>query len=50
MVLSGVFGGLAGYGWHKLVGCKSGGCPITANPYFSTLWGAAIAVILAAGR
>ncbi len=32
----------AGYAWHRLVGCRSGACPITANPYVSTLYGAAM--------
>jgi hypothetical protein len=36
-----VVGGAAvGFGYHKLVGCRSGACPITANPYISTLYGA----------
>ena len=36
-----VAGGAAlGFGYHKLVGCRSGACPITANPYISTLYGA----------
>jgi hypothetical protein len=36
-----VVGGAAvGLAYHKLVGCRSGACPITANPYISTLYGA----------
>ena len=36
-----VVGGAAvGFAYHKLVGCRSGACPITANPYISTLYGA----------
>ena len=33
-------GAVAGFGYHKIVGCRSGACPITANPYISTLYGA----------
>jgi len=50
VIIAAIIGGLAGFGWHKLVGCQSGGCPITANPYVSILWGAAIGVMLAMGR
>ena len=35
-------GGLAGYLWHRLVGCSSGGCPIVRSPWLSTIWGALI--------
>jgi len=35
-----VGGGLVGFAYHKLVGCRSGACPITANPYISTIYGA----------
>ncbi|MEI6809808.1 MAG: DUF6132 family protein [bacterium] len=32
-------GGLAGYGFYKFVGCSSGACPITSNPWLSTIYG-----------
>lgn len=35
-----VGGGLVGFAYHKLVGCRTGACPITANPYISTIYGA----------
>ena len=35
-------GALFGYGWHRLVGCRSGACALTANPWISTLYGAAL--------
>ena len=25
-------GGALGYGWHRLVGCSTGTCPLTATP------------------
>jgi hypothetical protein len=40
-------GALAGYLYHRFVGCRSGACPITANPYISTLYGAVIGFLLA---
>lgn len=33
-------GALLGFGYYKLVGCRTGACPITANPYISALYGA----------
>lgn len=41
-----VVGGLIGFGYYKLVGCKTGQCPITSNPYRSMLYGAVMAVLL----
>jgi hypothetical protein len=31
-----------GYLYYRLVGCRSGGCPITSNPWASTIYGAVI--------
>ncbi len=31
-------GALFGYLYYFFVGCKVGTCPITSNPYFSTLF------------
>lgn len=41
-----VGGAAAGYAYHRLVGCRSGACPITANPYVSTLYGALLGYLL----
>jgi hypothetical protein len=35
-----VVGGIAGFAYYKFVGCASGTCPITSNPYVSTIYGA----------
>ncbi len=49
-IVSGVLiGGVAGYGWHRLVGCSTGACPITANPYISTIYGALVGLMIALG-
>jgi hypothetical protein len=44
-----VGGGALGFAYHKLVGCSSGACPITANPYISTLYGALIGLVAGGG-
>jgi hypothetical protein len=35
-----VIGAIAGYVYYTKVGCISGTCAITSNPYMSILWGA----------
>lgn len=45
-----LLGGLAGYGWYRLIGCSTGACPLTANPYISTLYGAVVGAMMAGPR
>jgi hypothetical protein len=33
-------GGVAGFAWYYFVGCTTGACPISSNPYVSTAYGA----------
>ena len=42
-------GALLGFAYHRLVGCRSGACLITANPYVSTLYGAVMGYLLSGG-
>ena len=39
-------GGGLGFAYYKLVGCSTGACPITANPWSSTIYGAVIGLLL----
>lgn len=41
-----VLGGLFGYGLYRFVGCASGACPITSNPWVSTFYGMIMGVML----
>lgn len=39
-------GAAAGYAYYYYIGCASGSCPITGNPYISTAYGALIGYVL----
>jgi hypothetical protein len=41
-----VGGAVAGFAWYYFVGCASGACPISSNPYISTGYGAVMGVLL----
>ncbi len=47
IILGTVLGGAGGYGWYRLVGCSTGACPITSNPFISTIYGALIGLLIA---
>jgi hypothetical protein len=44
-----VGGGALGFAYYKLVGCSTGACPITSNPWISTLYGALIGYFVGTG-
>ena len=39
ILIGAVVGAGLGFGWYKLVGCSTGACPLTSNPWISTLYG-----------
>lgn len=39
-------GAVGGYLYYRFIGCNSGGCAITSNPYLTILWGAVIGYLL----
>jgi len=43
-------GGALGYGWHRLVGCSTGTCPLTATPLRGISYGAVMGLIWAFSR
>jgi hypothetical protein len=50
LVLSVLIGALAGLGFYRFVGCRSGTCPIWTNPFASTLYGALLGFLLGSGK
>jgi hypothetical protein len=49
VVLGVIVGGLLGYGLYRFVGCSSGACPITSNPWVSTVVGMVVGGLAAGG-
>ncbi len=39
-------GAIGGYLYYHFIGCNSGGCAITSNPYMTVLWGALLGYLL----
>ncbi len=48
MFIGAVVGGGLGFGYYKLVGCSTGACPLTGNPFISTLYGMVVGMLVAA--
>jgi hypothetical protein len=46
-LIGAVVGAVLGFGWHKLVGCSTGACPLTSNPVISTLYGMTVGALIA---
>jgi hypothetical protein len=50
LVLYVLGGAAAGLAWQKVIGCRTGTCPITSNPYISTMYGAVMGFLLSGVR
>lgn len=47
-ILAGVLiGGMIGFLYYRFIGCRSGACIITGNPYISTIYWALLGGLLA---
>ena len=45
-----VVGGVAGFAYYYFIGCATGACPISSNPYISTGYGALVGAIAGMGK
>jgi hypothetical protein len=43
-------GAFGGYLYYYFIGCASGACPITSNPYISIMYGSLIGGVLTIGN
>lgn len=50
VVIGVLMGGVLGFLTYRFVGCSSGACPLTGNPWISTLYGMAIGGLLSGVR
>jgi hypothetical protein len=39
IIIGAVLGGVLGFAYYRFVGCATGACPLTSNPWTSTLYG-----------
>lgn len=46
-VIGGVIGALVGFGVYRFVGCKTGACPLSGNPWIATILWALIGAVIA---
>jgi uncharacterized membrane protein len=47
IALSVLVGGSVGFGYFKLVGCRTGTCPLTATPLRAILYGSTMGLLFA---
>ena len=45
-IILAVVGAIGGYLYYRFVGCASGTCPITSNPYISTIYGGVLGALI----
>jgi hypothetical protein len=46
MILPPVAGAIFGFVYYKTVGCVTGTCPITSNPWISTIYGGGMGFLI----
>ncbi len=49
LIMAVVAGAAMGFLYSKFIGCRTGACPITSNPYAAMIYGAVLGGLLAKG-
>ena len=47
LILGVVIGGGLGFAYYKFIGCSTGACPLTSNPWISSIYGAVLGALAA---
>lgn len=47
VIIGALVGGALGFGYYKWVGCSTGACPLTSNPFISTFYGMVLGALVA---
>jgi hypothetical protein len=50
IIIGAIIGAVVGFAVGYLGKCASGACPLTGNPYVSTIFGGVLGAIIAAGK
>ncbi len=50
MLIGSIIGGILGYLFYRFIGCASGTCPITGNPFIATVYGALLGALMSGGK
>ncbi len=45
-IIGAIIGGLLGFAYYKFIGCSSGSCPITSNPWASVGYGVFVGIMI----
>jgi hypothetical protein len=46
LIIGIIVGAVAGFAYYRYIGCSRGVCPLTSNPYISTLYGAVMGALV----
>lgn len=50
MLIGGVLGAAFGFAMYRFVGCRTGACPLTGNPFIAVALYGGLGALLAAGK